>query len=205
MMEGIFLCARRRGHALRAATIAVVSSASGGFTLGSDVALLRFVASTFETRLLLFSLSTLAALSFLRCLRTRKVLAATILFGFLVLIYTILHYLLANIPGRGITAGAEDLLAKLGASLACLSLLRWALLRRIDGLVIGELGIFVVSERGGKNKSGLMIKSWNSKNKAISEKHSIQVEADQVKFINLRHLLYEINCLKNQGNGKNRT
>jgi len=51
--------------------------------------------------------------------------------------------------------------------------------------VIVELGIFVVSELGGKDKRVSMIKSWNSKNKAISEKHSIQVEADQVKFITL--------------------
>jgi len=81
--------------------------------------------------------------------------------------------------------------------LACLSLSRRALLRRVEGLVIGELGTFVVSELGGKNKSVLMIKSWNSKNKVISEKHSIQVEADKVKYITFETLLYEINCHKN--------
>ena len=150
--------------------------------------------------MLLFSLSTLAALSFSRCLQTHKVLVATILFGFLVLIYTILHDYLADIPGGGITGSAEDPLAKREASLACLSFSRRALLRRVDGLVIGELGIFVGSELGGKNKSVSVIKSLNSKNKVISEKHSIQVEADKVKFITLRYLLYQINCDKKEEN-----
>ena len=87
--------------------------------------------------------------------------------------------------------------------MACLSLSRRGLLCRVDGLVFVELGILVVSELGGKDKRGSMMKSWNSSNKAISEKHSIQVEADKVKFITLRHLLYEINCDKKPGNSKN--
>jgi len=40
MVERIFLCARGRGHELRAGPIAVALSASGEFTSGSDVALL---------------------------------------------------------------------------------------------------------------------------------------------------------------------